>query len=89
MWRELKYLIDELFEELDKLWNSSDDPRYKGENPACYIVLDEIEKNFLTMSDDEIKEALDSLPKERYEQLYAVFQDMIDEHEFMKDYIVY
>jgi hypothetical protein len=41
------------------------------------------------MSDDEIKEALDSLPKERYEQLYAVFQDMIDEHEFMKDYIVY
>lgn len=80
-------MLNDLIEELDKLWNSSDDERYKGENPACADVLNAIENKFLDMTDDEIKKVLDGLSDEQLEQLFSVFEDMVDEREFMEGYM--
>lgn len=80
-------MLNDLLEELDKLWNSSDDERYKGENPACSDVLNAIENKFLDMTDDEIKKVLDGLSDEQLEQLFLVFEDMVDEREFMEGYM--
>lgn len=38
-------------------------------------------------SDDEIKEILDNLPDEQVEQLMSVFEDMVDEREFIEGYM--
>lgn len=79
--------MEELLEKLNELWNSSDDERYKGENPACTDILNSIESEFSNMTDDEIKGILDGLPEEQLEQLLSVFEDMVDEREFMADYM--
>ncbi len=79
--------MDELFEKLDSLWNSSEDPRFNGENPACADVLDEIEESFQNMTDKEIIEVLDNLSEEQLEQIASVFEDMVDERPFMEDYM--
>lgn len=79
--------MDELFEQLNNLWNSSDDTRFNGENPACADVLDEIEEKFQNMTDEEIIEVLDSLSDEQLEQIASVFEDMVDDRPFMEDYM--
>ena len=79
--------MKELLEKLNELWNSSDDERFKGENPACVGVLESVEEEFSNMTDEEIKEVLDGLPEEQLEQLLSVFEDMVDEREFMAEYI--
>lgn len=79
--------MDELFKKLDTLWNSSEDPRFRGENPECVDVLEEIEEKFQSMTDEEIIEALDNLAEEQWEQLLPVFEDMVDERAFMENYM--
>lgn len=79
--------MKELLNKLNELWNSSDDERYKGENPACVDVLDSIEEEFQNMTDDKIKEVLDNMSEGQIEQLLSVFEDMVDDRAFMQEYI--
>jgi hypothetical protein len=81
-------LMEKLLEKLNNLWNSSDDERFKGENPACVSVLESIEKKFSNMTDDEIREVLNGLSEEQLEQLTSVFEDMVDERGFMTEYLL-
>lgn len=79
--------MNELLEKLNSLWNSSDDERFKGENPACIDVLEEIEEKFQNMDDEEIKEILENLSGEQLEQLFSVFEDMVDDKPFLKKFM--
>ena len=79
--------MNELLEKLNELWNSSEDERFKGENPACDEVLEAIGAEFVSMEDDTIIEILDGLTQEQLEQLQSVFEDLVDERDVFENYI--
>ena len=87
MLKGLCKLIHTLLDELNILWNSSEDERYKGEHPGCDRLHEEIEEEFRKISEEELKGILDNLPEEQVEQLVFVLESMADEYPFMEDYL--
>lgn len=80
-------MLNDLMEELDKLWNASDDARYKGEHPGCDGLQEVIEVELKKLSVDEMKEFLDSLSSGQMEQLQFVMEEIADEYPFVEKYI--
>lgn len=80
-------MLNDLMEELDKLWNASDDARYKGEHPGCDRLQEAIRIEIKKMSMDEIKEFLEGLSNDQMEQIQFVLEEMVDEYPFVEDYI--
>lgn len=80
-------MLTDLMEELDKLWNASDDIRYKGEHPGCDRLQEAIQAEIKKMSTDEMQEFLKGLSSDQAEQLQFVLEDMVDEYPFVDDYI--
>ena len=80
-------MLNDLMEELDKLWNASDDARYKGEHPGCDGLQEAIGIELKKMSVDEMKEFLDGLSSGQTEQLQFVLEEMADEYPFVEDYM--
>lgn len=78
--------MEQLLKQLNTYWHSSSDERYLGENPACYQVLDDLEKRFEGMQDSEIEKVLDELPVEQIEQLQSIFEDLVDERKVFLKY---
>lgn len=79
--------IEVLLKELDKAWNSSEDERFKGENPACDRIQDEIEKKFNNLSDEELKEILQSIQEDKLEQIAFVLESIADNRSFVEKFI--
>jgi len=46
--------VDELLAELNRFWNASKDPHYKGEHPECEVIQRELLKAFSDLDDEEL-----------------------------------
>lgn len=80
-------MINTLLGELNILWNSSEDERYKGEHPGCDRLHKEIEEELRKMDEEEIRDILDNLPEGQMEQLVFVLESMVDDYPFMENYL--
>lgn len=80
-------MINKLLEELNDLWNSSEDPRFKGEHPGCDRIQKQIAKEFQNMEDNDVIEILDNIPQERMEQIRFVLECMEDGRPFINAYL--
>ena len=80
-------MLNDLMEELDKLWNASDDIRYKGEQPGCDRLQEAIQAEIKKMSTDDMQEFLEGLSSNQAEQIQFVLEDMVDDYPFVEDYI--
>lgn len=80
-------MIDQLLSELDVLWNASEDPRFKGENPGCDRIQEEIAKIFQKMDDNKISKVLDNMPQEQIEQVIFILEGMAETRPFVNKYL--
>ena len=80
-------MLNDLMEELDKLWNASDALRYKGEHPGCDRLQEAIQAEIKKMSTDDMQEFLEGLSSNQAEQIQFVLEDMVDDYPFVEDYI--
>lgn len=81
-------MIEELLDELDKAWNDTDDPRYKGENPRCSEINDILIPLFEKMDDDELLKILNGIPKSKLEQILFALEYVVDTKEWVRAFIV-
>lgn len=76
-----------MLKELDKAWNSIEDERFKGENPACDRIQDEIEKIFCDLSDEKLKEILLNMKEDKLEQITFVLESIADDRPLVEEFI--
>ncbi|MCI7805146.1 MAG: hypothetical protein MR503_08765 [Oscillospiraceae bacterium] len=81
-------MIEDLLDELDKAWNDTDDPRWKGENPRCSEIDDILIPLFEKMDDDELLNILNNIPKSKLEQIKVVLEYVVDTKEWVRPFIV-
>lgn len=81
-------MIEDLLDELDKAWNDTDDPRWKGENPRCSEKDDILIPLFEKMDDDELLNILNNIPKSKLEQIKVVLEYVVDTKEWVRPFIV-
>lgn len=81
-------MIEDLLDELDKAWNDTDDPRWKGENPRCSEIDDILIPLFEKMDDDELLNILNNIPKSKLEQIKLVLEYVVDTKEWVRPFIV-
>lgn len=81
-------MIEELLDELDKAWNDTDDPRYKGENPRCLQINEILIPLFKKMDDDELLKILNDIPKSKLEQILFALEYVVDTKEWVRPFIV-
>ncbi len=80
-------MIYSILDELDWMYNLSDDPRYKGEAPECMDLMDKVLEEFKKMSGDEIQSILESRIGNQLEQLIYPMEEIEHEHDFVKTYL--
>lgn len=81
-------MIEDLLDELDKAWNDTYDPRWKGENPRCSEIDDILIPLFEKMDDDELLNILNNIPKSKLEQIKVVLEYVVDTKEWVRPFIV-
>lgn len=81
-------MIEELLDELDKAWNSTEDPLWRGENPRCSEIDDILIPLFEKMDDDELLKILNNIPKSKLEQIKVVLEYVVDTKEWVRSFIV-
>lgn len=81
-------MIEDLLDELDKAWNDTDDPRWKGENPRCSEIDDILIPLFEKMDDDELLNILNNIPQSKLEQIKVVLEYVVDTKEWVRAFIV-
>lgn len=81
-------MIEDLLDELDKAWNDTDDPRYKGENPRCLQINEILIPLFKKMDDDELLKILNDIPKSKLEQILFALEYVVDTKEWVRPFIV-
>lgn len=68
--------MDELLKKLNTYWHEKSDPKYPGEHPMCAELLDKISEEFMQMSEEELKELLDSMDDDHLEQVTGALMDL-------------
>lgn len=81
-------MIEELLDELDKAWNDTDDPRWKGENPKCLEINDILIPLFKKMDDDELLKILNNVSESKLEQIKFALEYVVDTKECVRPFIV-
>lgn len=81
-------MIEELLDELDKAWNDTEDPRWKGENPRCLQINEILIPLFKNMDDDELLKILNNIPKSKLEQIKFTLEYVVDTKEWVRAFIV-
>ena len=81
-------MIKELLDELDKAWNDTDDPRWKGENPKCLEINDILIPLFKKMEDDELLKILNNIPESKLEQIKFALEYVVDTKECVRPFII-
>lgn len=81
-------MIKELLDELDKAWNDTDDPRWKGENPKCLEINDILIPLFKKMDDDELLKILSNIPESKLEQIKFALEYVVDTKECVRPFII-
>lgn len=81
-------MIEELLDELDKAWNDTDDPRWKGENPKCLEINDILIPLFKKMDDDELLKILSNIPESKLEQIKFALEYVVDTKECVRPFII-
>lgn len=81
-------MIEELLDELDKAWNDTDDPRWKGENPKCLEINDILIPLFKKMDDDELLKILSNIPESKLEQILFALEYVVDTKECVRPFII-
>ncbi len=81
--------IQEMLEQLNKYWNASSDPRYRGEHPECGKLHDMLIKEFRKLQDDEILAIISPMDAEQLDQLFSVLITLFEEdgREWLSEYI--
>lgn len=81
-------MIEKLLDELDKAWNDTDDPRWKGENPRCSEIDDILIPLFKKMDDEELLKILNDIPKSKLEQIKFALEYVVDTKECVRPFII-
>lgn len=81
-------MIKKLLDELDKAWNDTEDPRWKGENPRCSEISDMLIPLFKKMDDNELLDILRKIPESKLEQIKLVLEYVADTKECVRPFIV-
>ena len=81
-------MIEKLLSELDEVWNDTDDPRWKGENPRCSEIHDILIPLFKKKSNQELLDILNKIPESKLEQIKFALEYVVDEKECVRPYIV-
>lgn len=69
--------LKHLFEQLNKSWNISG-PDFKGENPACIDLQNEILNEFKKNDSGDILSIIKKLSDEQIEQITPIVEDIIE-----------
>ena len=81
-------MINQLLNELNEVWNDTDDPRWKGENPRCSEINDILINLFKTMDDDKLVNILKEIPALQLEQIKLALEYVVDTKECVRPFIV-
>ncbi len=81
-------MIEKLLDELDKAWNSTDDPLWRGENPRCSEIHDILIPLFKKKNDNELLCILNKIPAEKLEQIKLVLEYVVDTKECVRPFII-
>ena len=81
-------MIEELLDELDKAWNSTEDPLWRGENPRCSEIHDILIPLFKKMDDDELLKILNNIPESKLEQIKVALEYVVDTKECVRPFII-
>lgn len=79
--------IEELLSELNKFWNASEDPRFKGEHPQCDVIHQKLFDAFSDLDNDKLVEILKNLNDDQLEQIATVLEDMVDDRPAVEEFI--
>ena len=81
-------MIKKLLDELDKAWNDTEDPRWKGENPRCLQINEILIPLFKKMDDDELLKILNDFPESKLEQILLALEYVVDTKECVRPFII-
>ena len=81
-------MIEKLLNELDKAWNDTEDPRWKGENPRCSEIDDILISLFRKMDNNELLDILKNIPESKLEQIKFALECIVDTKECVRPFII-
>ena len=79
--------VNKLLEDLDKFWNMTSDPRYRGEHPMCDEICMQLIDIFNEMDEDDLRKLLDGMDKEHLEQITGALMSI--DYDWVKEYEQY
>lgn len=79
--------LRKLLEDLDKFWNMTSDPRYRGEHPKCGDIILQLIDIFSEMDEDDLRKLLDSMEKDHLEQVTGALMSL--DYDWVMDYEQY
>ena len=84
---DVEFEMECYLSQLGDIWNSTDDERLKGENPAFDRVLDDISPLIKSLSRKNLIDLLEKLDNEQKDMLLPILEELIEEDNRLKKVI--